>query len=276
MTRLRIAIGSHPTSELQRQHAEALASGIRAHGDEALIVDRADPPAGIDAWAAWGWRRCEKYRHRAPALLCMERGYIGDRFKWTSLGWGGLNGHADFCVPDNPPGDRFDRNFCQHWRPWKPAGSYVLIMGQVPGDASLRGRDLRPWYVETARAAATAYGLPVYLRPHPAALRRGLWRQVTSVQEMGGPLDHALSMAHVVITWNSNSATDAVLAGVPAVTLDPGAVAWPVSGHEIGERIMPDERLAWARRMAWCQWTIDEIADGTAWAQLRTRLMDRH
>lgn len=266
---LRIAIASHPTSELQRSHAEALAAGVRACGDHAFIVGHAPPPPGVHAYAGWGWRRCQKHRRAGLQLLCMERGYLGDRMRWTSLGWGGLNGNADFCAPQDPGPDRYEAHYTP-LAPWREAGDYVLIMGQVPGDMSLQGRDLRPWYAEVAREAAAAYGLPVWLRPHPAAVRRNLWKGC-GVQEMGGGIDEALAGAHVVITWNSNSATDAVVAGVPALTMDRGAVAWPVTGHSIGDRIRPD-RAEWAHRLAWCQWSLAEIADGTAWRQLRQHL----
>ncbi|WP_430436863.1 hypothetical protein [Oceanibaculum nanhaiense] len=266
---LRIAIGSHPTSDLQRSHAEALAAGVRACGDAAIIVDHGPPPPGVHAYAGWGWRRCQKHRRAGLKLLCMERGYLGDRMCWTSLGWGGLNGNADFCAPQDPGPERYEAHYTP-LAPWREAGDYVLIMGQVPGDMSLQGRDLRPWYVQMAREAAEAYGLPVFLRPHPSAVRRNLWKGC-GVPEMGGDLDEALAGAHVVVTWNSNSATDAVVAGVPALTMDRGAVAWPVTGHSIGDRIRPD-RSAWAHRLAWCQWSLAEIADGTAWRQLRRHL----
>jgi len=70
-------------------------------------------------------------------VLVMERGYIGDRTHWTSLGWNGLNGRARVPLAPADGGARFERNYSRLMHPYNPAGHYALIIGQVPGDASL-------------------------------------------------------------------------------------------------------------------------------------------
>lgn len=264
--KIALCLGPHG---FQQEHSEAFAAGIRAVGDEPVF--RPDPVTriGADAVICWGWRKGQKLRATGANVLCAERGYLGDRSKWTALGWNGLNGLADFCIPKAVSNQRFDQHHSmQPWR--RKAGEYVLIMGQVPGDMSLRGKDLRPWYVRTAKEAADAYGLPVFIRPHPVAVKRGLWRS-PGLPVMAGSLDEALCGAHVVIVWNSNSAVDAVIAGVPSVVMGDGAMAAPVCGRRIGDRLMPD-RKEWAARLAWCQWTLEEIASGQPWALLREHI----
>lgn len=189
----------------------------------------------------------------------MERGYLGDRFAWTSLAWNGLNGLAEFPHVE-ATADRFEENFTM--QPWKTGGDYVLIMGQVPGDQSLRGMDLMPWYGQVAMNAQTAYEMPVMFRQHPLSLPRGRQRP-RYTQPSVGSLQEALDGAAVVVTFNSNSAVDAVVAGVPSVALDRGSMAWDVSAHRLGDIRRPD-REAWAHRLAWRQWIIGEIEDGTA------------
>lgn len=246
-------------------HATAFSEGLKAHGVRA----HPSPPttrARTKYVACWGWHIGEHLRRRGHEVLVIERGYVGDRFAWSSLGWNGLNGRATFCPKDDA--SRFETHHAHLLKPWKDGGDYVLLIGQVPGDASLAGKNLAPWYEQTARAAAVAYGLPVRFRPHPMALKRNAARPVRAAPTLGGTLEEALAGAAIVVTWNSNTAVESVLAGVPTVAMDGGSMAYAVCGHEIGAICKP-ERAQWAARLAWCQWTMDEIRSGAAWAQIR-------
>jgi hypothetical protein len=133
----------------------------------------------------------------------------------------------------------------------------------VAGDAALQGRNLAPWYISTAKAARSAYGLPVHFRQHPREAERGIARKVPGTVANSGDLGDALAGAAVVVTFNSNTGVDAMLAGKPTVTFDHGAMAWPVAAHDLGEPANPD-RQAWAYDLAWKQWGIEEIASGEA------------
>lgn len=197
----------------------------------------------------------------------MERGYLGDRFAWTSLGWNGLNGRGKFPKITDPA--RFKQNFAM--KEWKSGGDYVLLMGQVPGDMSLQGRDLRPWYDQSAIAAQNAYELPVRFRPHPLAAKRGFSHRPRMAEVSQRPLEEDLDGAAFCVTFNSNSGVDAVLAGVPTVCVDEGSMAWDVSAHRIGDISKPN-RDNWAAQLAWKQWRIDEIQTGVA----LKHLLDMH
>lgn len=261
----RVTILANPTAEHQASHARAMAEGFAAHGI-AATVRQSGPTVPTSMVACWGWRLGQRLRNAGHEVLVMERGYLGDRFKWTSLGWNGLNGYATAPEASDPPGQyaRFEMHFGHLLKPWNPDGRYVLLIGQVPGDASLRGRDMGPWYEDAAKRAAEAYGLPVRFRAHPMALVRGMGRKVVGAQSLAGELEAALAGAAVVVTYNSNTGVDAVLAGKPIVAEDAGSMAWPVAAHQIGEGRDEPDRLAWARRLAWRQFTMDEIRSGFA------------
>lgn len=246
----------------QLAHQEAMAAGLRAIGIEPVCT-----PGSASATkhvAVWGWRLGKQLHALGKSVLVMERGYLGDRFSWTSLGWNGLNGHASF--PDVPAtAERFDK--LASLKPWKRGGDYVLILGQVPNDASLQGRDMMPLYADWALKAANAYEAPVHFRMHPKAIEKGHHQVVPGTVASSGSLDEALAGALVAICWNSNSAVDAVLSGVPTVTLDKGSMAWGVTAHRIGDLHRP-AREAWAHRLAHRQWSLEEIASGVALAPL--------
>jgi hypothetical protein len=238
----------------QVAHAEALTEGLKRHG--VLGEFR-------NVVACWGWRSGARHYRAGRDVLVLERGYIGDRFAWTSIGWNGLNGRATFPNYPDDGGARFRRVRGPMER-WRAGGDCVLLIGQVHGDAALQGRNLGGWYADTARAAADVYGLPVLFRPHPLEVRRiGVVRTVAGTEQDTGPLEVALSRAAVVVTWNSNTGVDALLAGKLTVAHDAGAMAWPVCGHRLGDPGSGD-REAWAHALAWKQWSMDEIRSGEA------------
>lgn len=246
-------------------HHELMARGLRAHGLTPEISVSKTPTT--KTVICWGWRKGEQFVRRGHRVLLMERGYLGDRFYWTSLAWGGLNGYGDFRLPTTCDPARFLDNFAM--LPWNPTGDYVLIMGQVPGDMSLHGTNIHAWCIEAARFYK-ARGDAVMIRPHPLARKRGWW-PIRGVPEAHGGLDEALAGARLVVTFNSNSGVDAILAGKPTVVVDPGGMAYPVAaGHAFGGETTDDPgREDWAARLAWCQWSPRELEDGTAWERMK-------
>lgn len=210
----------------------------------------------------WGWRPGKNYRQMGHEVLVMERGYIGDRFFYTSLGFNGLNGWASFPEYPDDGGERF-RQHGGIIKPWRTDGDYALILGQVPHDASLQGRNMLPWYMDMAREIKRVHNIPVHFRPHPDIKKRGFRQFVDGTIESEGTLEEALSGARFAVCFNSNSAVDSILAGVPCVVGDAGTMAWSVASHSINELRYP-EREAWAHALAFTQWSPEEIRTGKA------------
>jgi hypothetical protein len=247
------------------EHAMAMAAGLERHGYDTAIVPKGSmPPEGSPFIVCWGWREGRRLREAGYNVLVMERGYVGDRYQWTSLGWNGLNGRATWNAPaDN--GERFERNFGHLLKPWKEDRSgYALLIGQVRGDAALQGIVIDHWYLEAADAIKRA-GYSLKFRPHPEALRRGIAGNALMSCRLNGTLEEALDGASCVVTYNSNTGVEAALAGVPVIAIDKGSMAWPVASHGIDQPLVTPDRTEWCRRMAWRQWTEDEIASGLAW-----------
>jgi len=235
----------------------AIKAGFERHGALQL---------GPNVAVCWGWRKGRILRAAGRDVLLLERGYMGDRYSYTSIAWNGLNGLGQF--PDYPPdgGKRF-RSMGLALAPLRyihGGGQYVLLVGQVPGDMSLRGANLLPWYKHTAAQAAAQFGLPVAFRPHPHALARGHGQNIPGCRTDTGPLSDALSGAAVVVTYNSNAAVDALLAGVWTVCHDAGSMAWPVAAQSLDGVCHYERREPWAHELAFKQWTLGEIASGEA------------
>jgi hypothetical protein len=233
----------------QAAHAKALAKGMAAHG----VKVKTGYPATQHV-ACWGWRRGKVLRDAGHDVLVLERGYLGDRFAWTSLAWNGLNNRGTAPVIDDG-GERFNRHHDGLLQPENHGGDYALIIGQVPGDASLQGLDLTEWYADQAAKYPGAR-----FRPHPLAHRRAHVYPVTGADTIVGTLQEAMQGASLVVTYNSNAGVDALLAGKRIHVEDCGSMAWQVGDRE-----------TWAHQLAWRQWSMAEIESGAAWEIVRGR-----
>lgn len=249
-------------------HMMAVAQGLSRHGiSVSYFNDR--PDDGVDFAVVWGWRKGARLRAAgfAKPILVAERAYLPDRFEWTSLGWDGLNGRARWPEAQDG-GERFWRHWGDRACEWERFDGYHLVIGQVLGDTALTMVNFQEWVEETIDAL-DKMGVDVRFRPHPEAVRRGQQFRVPDYMVIGGTLSEALSEATCVVTWNSNTGVDAVLAGVPAVAFDEGAMAWPVTSHNLSEPLATPDRTEWFRDMAWRQWTMADISSGFAWSVVR-------
>jgi hypothetical protein len=246
----------------------AFGEGLRRHGWHVTTSNRPEP---CDVLTMWGVRRkdwIDAQKCAGGEVVILERGYLGDRFANCSVSFGGLlNGRATFRGPF-ADGSRFERHHSHLMKPWRERhDGYALLIGQVPGDQSIAGVDIGGWYARTA-SELQGLGWDVRFRPHPVALQRGYSTAVPGIARINGDLASALDGAGVVVTFNSNTAVEAVLAGCPCISVDQGSMAWPVTGHQLLDIVTPD-RSAWAHHLAWCQHSLDEMSSGGCWEAVK-------
>lgn len=142
-----------------------------------------------------------------------------------------------------------------------------------------RRRESRPgdgvMVVPPSEAICSLFGLPSpdawaagVLMRLAACTDRPMW---VSKKGDAEPLERRLARCHAVVTWTSNVAVEAILAGVPAFASEwsPAApVAMPLA--ELEKHIERPElapwsaRVEWAGSLAWAQFTLDEIRSGFA------------
>lgn len=250
------------------EHVLAAAAGFRRHGFDPQLVP-VGQPAPCDLAVCWGVKKLPEMASGRRALI-LERGYLGDRLNtWTSVGFDGLNGRADFRNA-GADSSRWDRHFAATMKPWlePSSGDYVLVLGQVAGDASLRGLDVDRWAAQTMLQLRSR-GIPALFRPHPQA---AVGARVVNLPRAEGDLAAVLDRAMWAVTYNSNSGVDAVMAGIPTVAIDAGSMAWPVTGRVPYLEPPTPDRARWGAELAWTQWTLAEIKNGDAWDHLRQGL----
>lgn len=156
------------------------------------------------------------------------------------------------------PGDRFSNTGVQLKKMRR--GTNILIA--PPSQKLLNNYDivLEEW-LETVQAEIRAH------TDRPVVIRA---KQGRSTRVNDDTMEMALDRdVHCLVTFSSIAAGEALLLGKPAITLGPNA-AGPLCSHSISAIENPriptlDEVEAWARHLAYCQFTELEMRDGTAW-----------
>jgi hypothetical protein len=246
----------------------ALIAGMKKEGVRVGFGKRTEPAVpDADLAVIWSWKAkavIDAFRTAGRPVLVMEQGYIYPRYQWCSLAVNGLNGRGAAPTATDG-GERWNRLFADHLKPWRETDKgYSLVIGQVPGDASLDGADIAAW-VNTQVAGLLDLGHEVVFRPHPRAplpCPKGATLSTSSLTE-------DLAGAGRVVCFNSTTTVEAILAGVPTVITDPGSVAYRMGSHDIRDPLVRPDRTQWCHDLAWRHWSLEELADGTAWRHLR-------
>lgn len=276
---------TRPTSSngFARPSIMALMRCLRKDGWAISHEGRPPPPGSL----AVGWGHVPHNRmlqRNGVRLLLLELGYI-DRHNWYSLQFDGICRTGLAPIPDDR-GDRWKRVFDGHIKPWRdrPDGD-IVIVGQIETDANVQGHDIVQFYWDAAEKLRP-FGRVVF-RPHPSPRFR--MPRLPDWLPIAGPgftmkrfaegagvrrdlIDSFLDQARAVVTLSSNTAVEAVFAGVPTIAMSPRSMAWDVTSHTLDRLPEPVDRQDWFERLAWKQWTFEEIEDGTAWDTIKAGL----
>jgi hypothetical protein len=201
----------------------------------------------------------------------MERAHLPPRMEWTSCGFNGLGNRGTYAKVEDG-GARWRQHFGHLEQPWTDRDGYTLICGQVAGDAAICGCDFRKW-AQAAADTALAAGRDVVYRPHPFAYKHqhDRWHPKGSRFSVA-PLAEDLAGACQVVTYNSTAGVETVLAGVPTVATDQGAMAWPMATHAVSDALARPDRTAWMQGLAWTGFKPREIESGFMWEHLKGSL----
>jgi hypothetical protein len=203
-------------------------------------------PKDLDAgsilvtWNRFGHsnRVAKAYQKAGLPVLVAENAAWGNEFlggKWNSIARNFHNtaGCFDYHGPERWDGLGFDL------APFRTSGETVIL--------PQRGIGSKPTAMPKAWAVYARQRHKARVRKHPG-------------KNPGIPLESDLARCHRVITWGSGAAIKALMMGIHVVSEMP---SW------IGEQDNTEPgRLDMFRRLAWAQWTLDEIASGLPFERL--------
>jgi len=267
-------------AEHQKEWLNAFAAGLVQHKVEHDITEDFLRYKDADLHVFWSIKhpslitRCLEYN---KPFICIERGYI-DRENFASVNLNGLNGRSQLDVSDFRDNDY--RRLRHGWnvKPLKLKGREVIIMGQMPGDSSLDGRDIYTW----ARKTYDYYeerGYSPRFKPHPLEQSRNDWEKYGKEYEkeyetcygmnlFTGNIEAAIKAASMIHTYSSNAGVDAWLGGVPCIADSPVSMLynWQTpAGSCLGIR-------HWLNELSYRQYNKEEFESGESWELLKGRI----
>lgn len=261
----------------------SIATALRRHG--LVVRETYDRVPSESIVFAWSWKWCKEILERHPTtIVCtLDHGLLHPRNETVVTGWMGLNGLGEHPVVV----DGGDRLRAKGWdskiQPARKVGQVALVLGQCYNDVQIL--DHLEDYGEFLRnqgEALRSAGYEVYFRPHPVQRRNDLDRypRFAPITE-GRTLQDDLERYPVgcVAAFNSNGLLDCFMAGVKDVWLhNHGSMLYPIGVPQMSRSHLEadwDRRVALAQRLAYCQWTPQEIAEGDLWAELHIPIMRR-
>lgn len=267
-----------------KHYTEALKHGIRSLGHSVITTLEADDDfVSADVAVFNGMRREQDHlrammiRRRKPFIV-VDLGYMkrgggaSDRRtdRYYQVGWNRIG----YVPPKYREDDssRFDRlALCVADDRDNPTGD-ILIIGQVEQDTQhrLSHAELNHAYIEAAFAAfKMSPRSKIIMRRHPRAPQR--FELPDFVEDQDGAevrLIDALLDARCIITINSTTFYEATCAGVPVISGDERVCHYASETAKLSELKLnlrtAEQKLPFLRRMAHAQFTVDEMADGTA------------
>jgi hypothetical protein len=229
---------------------EALAKGW---GEPTKLIV-GDPPDDQNEVALYG--QCWGTERILPKALRRNRTWWYIDNGYYRPGRGSPNGYYRMCFKSMTPILLRDADPARaiasqvRFKPWRQSGSHIVFA--VPGADYGHAMGLCMWNWQKAALAEVRHytDRPIKVRKYGSLV----------------PLADDLRDAHALVTYASNVAVEAVIAGVP-VFVAPGAAPAPVGNTDLADLERPNmpDRTAWWRSLMCQQFRPDEMADGTAY-----------
>ena len=246
-------IGLKPTPHYRR---DSFARGFYLHGFQVEFgfPRNAEPGDILLIWNRQGESdaAAQKFERAGNKVLVAENGYLGKE----------LNGEPLYAIAHNhhngagtwPIGDasRWEKLHID-LKPWRYTGNEVVLLPQR--SIGEHGIAMPQGWVDAA-TREQSIKLPKRVRPHPGM------RDCVD-------LEVDLANAAAVYTWGSGAAIKALMMGIPAV-YDLDTWIGAQSASRIGEPLKRDHqaRRQMFEKLAWAQWSLSEVEDGTAFRYL--------
>ena len=263
---------------------EAVQVGMARHGQAVAIRNSAEyrePEADIAIfYGLWGPLReiQQAYPAAGRTSVLIDLGYWGRVEGGKLAGFHKIvvNGrHAtDYFQRIKHPPDRF-RHFGIRPQPFRRGGSHILLCGMSSKAAWVYGLEAEEWERRAVATLRKHTGRELRYRAKPSwkgaqPIDGASWSPAGRDLMIG---EQSFADCWAVVTHHGNTALDALIAGVPVFCED--GIASSLCLRDLADIETPIYPSEAARDQllfdaAYTQWKVAEIADGTAWAHLKS------
>jgi len=228
------------------------------------------------------WDECQL---KNKPVVVLEVGGI-KRNETFKVGINGVNREADFA--NQPVDDKRWKKLNIKLKPWQSTGNTIIICGQHHRSHQWRNNpSMNLWFEQQINEIRKYTNRPILVRPHPRnpiGLDIKKWKNVSykPPQRDYNTIDdtdfkETLKHAWAVINYSSNPAIIAVFNGIPVFVSDQ-SLCYDVGNiniSKINNPVMPN-RNEWANKLAYTEWTTNEIKQGLPWGRIKKRLEEKY
>lgn len=275
--------------------------------DEVHIdIDKGHSPCDVSVIMG-SWKPREKDHHlvrtsvveNSHCFIVVETPLLGRKMfqpnEYFRVGMNGfLNKSGKFCLPGQVNNSRLNRLGIT-WNGWRHnSGGHIVLLMQLPSDASLRGVNIFSWAKDTIEKIRKETNKKIIVRTHPGYNPKDgdeFYKFIADICTSGIPniefsrgkektLHEDLNGAYCTVAFSSGSSIDSVIAGIPTIACDPGNFAYDISTNfvsEINHLRLADQQtvMRWLEMLSYSQWTIAEMENGTVWNHLLPIVVER-
>tara|TARA_B100000575_G_scaffold287551_1_gene286086 strand:- start:727 stop:1536 length:810 start_codon:yes stop_codon:yes gene_type:complete len=221
---------------------------------------------GILAGSGEIYKQCEKEN---KDFYFMDHGYFTNAHvtpHWLRIT---KNKHCQNILQQRPS-DRYEKNFKQDMKPWKK-GKKVLVL--PPTNAIGNFFNTTDWLDKTIKTLKENTDREIDIREKP-------YNPIVAKDHVGATVKIETKTVHkseinwndyhAMVTYNSNTMVASLTNGVPVFCDPVNSAAAPISETDFSKIETPiyGDRVALFSSLAYNNWTLKEMADGTAWRML--------
>lgn len=263
-------------NSLARLVVPPMARGAVAAGDDVTIMKdtdyTTDHPGIYDAAIFWGF---------VETCQAIMSGYnvAGKAAVYLDLAYWHRNTHYKVSVGARHPTKYFQKVQHPNDRWLRVGGGYRNYRGRDDGATKIliagmsakaawaeKCEPVESWERNAVAELHKYTDKAIVYRPKPS------WsgaKPIPGAEFNKGPL--SFDNIHAVVTHHSNVAVEGLVAGIPAFVWD--GVAVPMGLQDLSKietPYYPRNRELWLHNVAYCQWTLEEMGNGTCWRHLKS------
>ena len=180
------------------------------------------------------------------------------------------NAHCQNKITNINP-DRYEKFFKTDIMPWKKNGRKILILPPTNTIANFFG--VESWLQDTVSILKkhTDRTLDIREKPYNPTVAKdhvGATIKVDKPTDHKGPINWSEYFA--CVSYNSNTMVESFKNGVPVFCDSENSAALPIAESNFTKIVSPkyEDRVALFSNLAYNNWTMEEMANGTAWRML--------
>ncbi len=269
-----VHVQSKVTMRRSREFATSFTEGIKFNGDEVIVTNShiVREAEGIIAYSSRHNTMFNQYREQGKFTIFGDLGYWGKK-RGNSIDLGShriiVNSwHPNEYFRQGYPSDRWE-SFNLEIEDWKENKDGPIIMqGNSAKSCELYGLKLMEWEEETLKEIKKYSDREVifFPKPDPGVFLEG----ATEGQDMASILDKAW----IVISHHSNVGLYALLKGIPIYNqLGISKNMGITDIRYIEYPQYPEDRKEFFVDVAYTQWSMGELADGSCWKHIKEKVL---